>query len=213
MVFAVLHRLKPKALPDVHHAATKPRLYRVHRRLELRRQLLPAPAVVVGKQHKFLAIWLEAADAFQKALQFFRHFPACQRIRAVGGDFHRRRLFLDREFGSLAHEVDGPVTGDRRHPRDRRRQTGIELSRAIPNLDVRLLNDLLSEVLPAQDTEYDAIEFRPRRGVEALESILVPLCNGGDQPDQLSWRQHSASPKVAMPDRLRVPAAVLSLVA
>src|SRR5579859_524856 len=76
--------LKTQALPDVHHAAAKPRLYRIHRHLELRRQLLPAPAVVIRKQHKLLTVRLEPADTFQQALQFFCHFPASQGIRAIG---------------------------------------------------------------------------------------------------------------------------------
>src|SRR5262249_24357013 len=54
--------------------------------------------------------------------------------------------------------------------------------------------DLLCEILSAQDTQHDAVEFRARRRVEALERRLVALGDGGDQPDQLSRRQHSASP-------------------
>jgi hypothetical protein len=49
-----------------------------------------------------------------------------------------------------------------------------------------------------QDTEHDAEEFRARGGVEALESGLIPLRHGGNQPNQLRWRQHSTSSKIAM---------------
>ena len=79
---------------------------------------------------------------------------------------------------------------------------GIELAGAVPDLDVSLLNDLLGEILSPQDTEHDAEEFRARGGVKALESGLIPLRNRGNQPDQLSWRQHSASPKSRSPSRL-----------
>ena len=98
-------------------------------------------------------------------------------------------------LASLAHDIDRPVAGNRRHPRDRRRQAGIELPGAVPDLDVGLLNDLLREILSPQDTQHHAEEFRARGGVEALESGLIPLRNRGNQPDQLSRRQHSASPK------------------
>src|SRR5579859_1740686 len=64
---------KTETLPDIHHAAAQPCLYRVHRRLEFLRQLLAAPAVVIGKQHQLLPIGLEPADALQKPLQIFRH--------------------------------------------------------------------------------------------------------------------------------------------
>src|SRR5262249_58644242 len=79
--------LKTKALPNIHHAPPQPRLHCVHGGLELRRQLLPAPAVVVSEQHQLLAVRLEPSHAFQQALQFLRHFPASQRIRAIGRDF------------------------------------------------------------------------------------------------------------------------------
>src|ERR1700760_1990522 len=101
--------LKSKTLPDIHHAATQPRLHGIHRRFELRRQLLPAPTVVVCEQHEFLAVRLEPSHTLQQALQFLRHFPASQRVGAVSRDFHRCRLFLDRTFGPLAHEIDGAV--------------------------------------------------------------------------------------------------------
>src|SRR3954447_13857552 len=65
------------------------------------------------------------------------------------------------------------------------------MSGAVPDLDVGLLNNLLSKVLPSQDTEHHAKKFRPRRGIEALESSLIALRHRGNQPDQLSWRQHS----------------------
>src|SRR5262249_52686105 len=79
------------------------------------------------------------------------------------------------------------------------RQAGIELSGAVPDLHVSFLNNLLGEILSAQDTEDDAIEFRARRGIEALESGLVSLRNRGNQPDQLSRRQHSRPPKPRSP--------------
>src|SRR2546430_17674304 len=82
---------------------------------------------------------------------FFGHLPARQRIRAVGRYFHCRRLLLDREFAPFAHDVDGTVSGNRRHPRDRRRQAGIELSGTGPDLDVSLLDDLLRKILSPQD--------------------------------------------------------------
>src|SRR5206468_11598966 len=72
--------LESETLPDIHHAAAKPRLHRIHRRLEFRSQLLAAPAVVIGQQHEFLAIGFETADAFQQPLQLFRHLPPRQRI-------------------------------------------------------------------------------------------------------------------------------------
>src|SRR6185369_9599162 len=105
------------------------------------------------------------------------------------------RLLLDRAFALLAHHVDRPVARDRHHPCNRRSERRVELSGAVPDLDVSLLNDLLREVLTAQDTEHDAEEFRARGGVKALKSGLIPLRNRGNQPDQLRWRQHSASPK------------------
>src|SRR6266481_266209 len=76
------------------------------------------------------------------------------------------RLLFDRDFAAFAHDVDGPVPGDGRHPRDRRRQAGLELSGAAPDLDVGLLNDLLCEILSPQDTEHHAEKFRARRGIE-----------------------------------------------
>src|SRR5256885_8705449 len=50
-----IRTLKPETLPYIHHAAAQPRLHRIHRRLELRGELLAAPAVVVGQQHEQLA--------------------------------------------------------------------------------------------------------------------------------------------------------------
>src|SRR4029453_2443486 len=85
--------------------------------------------------------------------------------------------------------------------RDRRRQAGIELSGTVPDLDVSFLDDLLRKILSPQDTQHDAKEFRPRRRVKALKGGLVPFCNGGNQPDQLSWRQHSVSSKIAIRHR------------
>ena len=76
---------------------------------------------------------------------------------------------------------------------------GIELPGAVPDLDVSLLNDLLREILSPQDTEDHAKEFRARGGIKPLKSSLIPLRNRGNQPDQLSWRQHSASPKSRSP--------------
>src|SRR6185369_3760888 len=116
----------------------------------------------------------------------------------IGRDFHRGRLLLDRDFALLAHHVDRPVARDRRHPCNRRSERRVELSGIVPDLDVRLLNDLLCKVLTAQDTEHDAEEFRARGGVKALKSGLIPLRNRGNQPDQLRWRQHSASPKTSI---------------
>src|SRR6202020_694538 len=91
--------------------------------------------------------------------------------------------------------IDRPVARNRRHPCDRRRLPRIERSGAVPDLDVGFLYDLLSEILSPQDTEHDAEEFRPRGGIEPLESGLIALRHRGNQPDQLSWRQHSACPK------------------
>src|SRR5882757_10740302 len=59
---------KSKALPDLHYAAAQPCLHRVHRCLELCRQLLAAPAVVIGQQHELLTVRLETANAFQQPL-------------------------------------------------------------------------------------------------------------------------------------------------
>jgi len=42
---------------------------------------------------------------------------------------------------------------------NRRSKGRIELSGAVPDLDVSLLNDLLGEILSAQDTEHDAKDF------------------------------------------------------
>jgi len=47
-----------------------------------------------------------------------------------------------------------------------------------------------------------ATKIVPKEGVEALKGCLIPLGNGGKQPDQLSWRQHSASPTSRCPHRL-----------
>ena len=153
-------------------------------------QLLAAPAVIVGEQHELLAIRLEPPDTLQQPLQFLGHLSPRQRIRSVGGNIHGCRLFLDRRFAPLSDDIDRPVAGNRRHPRDRGRQAGIELPRIVPDLDVSVLNDLLREILTPQDTEHHAEQFRPRGAVEALESGLVPLRNSGDQPDQFSRRQH-----------------------
>src|ERR1019366_2954563 len=71
-----------------------------------------------------------------------------------------------------------------------------------------LLNDLLREVLSPQDTEHDAEEFRPRGGIKPLKRGLIPLRYGGNQPDQLSWRQHSVSPK-SCPPAFRAAAAAV----
>src|SRR3569832_773040 len=109
----------------------------------------------------------------------------------LGCHFQSRRLFLDRHLGSFAYHVDGPVARDRRHPRNWRRQPRIELPGAVPDLDVGLLNDLLSELLPRQDTEHNAKKFRACRGIEAFESRLIALCHRGNQPDELRWRLHS----------------------
>src|SRR5205823_13899560 len=94
------------------------------------------------------------------------------------------------DLAAFAYHVDRPISRDGRHPCDRRGQSGIELSGAAPDLHVRLLNDLLCEILSPQDTEHHAKEFRTRRGVEALECRLLALCTRGNQPDQLCWRQH-----------------------
>ncbi len=163
--------------------------------------MLATPAVVIGQQHQLLPIRLQTANTLQEPLQFFGHLPARQWIRGIGSHFHGRRLLFDRDFGAFAHDVNGTVSGDRGHPRDRRRQAGVELSRAVPDLDVSLLNDLLRKVLSTQDTEHHAKEFRARGDVKALKSGLIPLRNGGNQPDQLSWRQHSNPQKIAMPHR------------
>src|SRR6185437_767220 len=66
----------------------------------------------------------------------------------------------------------------------------------VPDLDVGLLDDFLRQILSAQDTEHDTKEFRPCRGVEALKGGLIPLGDGGNQPDQLNRGQHSASSEV-----------------
>src|SRR5439155_14758749 len=196
---------KPETLPYVHHTAAQPRLHRIHRRFKLGGKLFAAPAVVIGQQHQLLPIRLETADAFQQALQLFRHLAPGQRIGRIGRDFHRGRLLLDRDFALLAHHVDRPVARDRRHPCNRRSERRIELSGVVPDLDVSLLNDLLREVLTAQHTEHDAEEFRARGGVNALKSRLIPLRNCGNQPDQLRWRQHSASPKTRDPPSRLTP--------
>src|ERR1700733_14528911 len=191
--------LKSETLPDVHHATTQPSLHRVHRCRKFLRQLLAAPAVVVGEQNKLLPIRLQPADALQKPLQVFRHLPPRQRIGRVGGHFHGARLVFDRRLAALAHDIDRPIARNRRHPGDRRRLPRIERSGAMPDLDVSFLYDLLSEILSPQDTEHDAEEFRPRGGIEPLKSGLIALRHRGNQPDQLSWRQHSASPKSRRP--------------
>ena len=158
-------------------------------------KLFAAPAVVIRKQHQLLPIRLQPSDAFQEPLQFLGHLAPRQRIRRIGGDFHRGRLFFDRNLGPLANDIDGPVSRNRRHPCDRGRHAGIELPRAVPDLDVSLLNDLLREILTPQDTQHHAEEFRARGGIKPLESRLIPLRNRGNQPDQLSRRQHSSVPK------------------
>src|SRR5439155_18217768 len=89
-----------------------------------------------------------------------------------------------------------------------RGQRGIELAGAVPDLDIGFLDDLLGEILSAQDTENDAKEFRARGGVKALESGLIPLRNRGNQPDQLCRRQHSHSPNRDPPRRRTGSAAI-----
>src|SRR6202012_1002557 len=114
------------------------------------------------------------------------------------------------KLAPLAHDVDSAVTRNRCHPRDGRREGRIELPGAIPDLDVSVLNDLLCEILSAQDTQDHAEEFRARRRVEALERSLLALGNRSNQPDQLSRRQHSAFPKTAIPSsRTFAPGAVI----
>src|SRR6202161_4142586 len=135
----------------------------------------------------------------KKPVQFSRRRPPGQRIRRIGCHFHGGRLVFDRRLTTLAHDIDRPVARNRRHPRDRRRLPRIERSGAVPDLDVSFLYGLLSEILSPQDTEHDAEEFRPRGGIEPLGSSLVTLRHRGNQPDQLSWRQHSASPKSRRP--------------
>src|SRR5207302_6098371 len=70
------------------------------------------------------------------------------------------------------------------------RQGRIELAGAVPDLEVGLLHHLVREVCTPQDTQYDAVQFRPRRRVQPLEGGAVALRDRGQQPDKLLRTQH-----------------------
>src|ERR1700733_10138308 len=107
------------AYTDLEQAATQPRLDRVDGNIELLRELIPAPAAVIGEQHDALLFRIELAEARQQPLEFLGHFPARQRRRRIGGDSQRIRLVLDRDLAFLAYDVDRPIARDRHHPGDR----------------------------------------------------------------------------------------------
>ena len=59
--------------------------HRIYRRLELRRQLLAAPAVVIGEQHELLPIRLQTANALQSRFNFWRSPGAPAGPGPIGG--------------------------------------------------------------------------------------------------------------------------------
>src|SRR5438552_1304992 len=59
----------PEALPDFKQAAPQPRLDCVDRLVELGRQLLPAPATIIGEQHKALPLRLKLAHAYEQPFE------------------------------------------------------------------------------------------------------------------------------------------------
>ncbi len=56
---------------------------------------------------------MQASSRFE----LLRHLAGGQRLWRIGGHIHHFRNLLQRNLRLLAQEVDGPVTGDRHHPR------------------------------------------------------------------------------------------------
>jgi len=150
-----------------------------HRRLELRSQLLAAPAVVIGEQHQLLPVRLQTADAFQQALSILRSSPGapadpgCLQPLPLPPAPPRSRVrprFAQRcRWHGFGQSTAIHVIGDDR--------AGIELSGAVPDLDVSLLDDLLSKILSPQDTQHDGQKsFRPaspRTGAQRQPRLLL----------------------------------------
>jgi hypothetical protein len=81
-------------------------------------------------------------------------------------------------------------------------QRRIELAGAAPDLEVGLLHDLLGEVLPTQDTQENAVQFRPGSRVEPLEGGAIGLRDRRQQPHQLLRTQHMVERPAASMGRL-----------
>src|SRR5579864_8691793 len=195
-------RSAPHTLANFEQAATQPCLDRVHRNIELGRELFAAPAAVIGEQHDALLFRVELAEAGKQPLELFGHLTAGERRRAFGGDVLRLRLFLDGDFAALAHDVDGAVARHGHHPGDRACQRRVELVGHFPDLEISLLHDLFSQFGLSQDTQKHPVEFRPGGAVKPFEGGLVALGDGSDEPDQFRLHQHNAPGPGSLPKHL-----------
>src|ERR1700689_194702 len=75
VLFSPQH-LASHTLADFEQAATQPCLDRVHRDIELGRELFPAPAAVIGEQHDALLLRIELAQEQKKPLELLGHLAA-----------------------------------------------------------------------------------------------------------------------------------------
>src|SRR5579863_9259624 len=71
-------------LAQFEETATQPSLDRVHRNIELLRQLIAAPAAVIGQQHDALLFRIELAETGEQSPELLGHLAAGQRRRRVG---------------------------------------------------------------------------------------------------------------------------------
>jgi hypothetical protein len=110
----------------------------------------------------------------------------------MAADLDRLRLVLDRLLGLLAQDIERAIARDRDHPGDRRRQPRVEVPRAAPDFQIGFLHDFVRQIGPTQDTQHDAVKFRAGRIIEALEGLLVPLCDRRQQPNKFHRRRHDA---------------------
>src|SRR3984957_2997411 len=178
------------ACADLEQAATQPRLDCVHGNIELLRELIAAPAAVIGGQHGALLFRVELAEAREQPFELFVHLASGKRRRRVGGDVERIRLIFDRHLALLAYDIDGPIARDRHHPGDWAGDGRIELGGHLPHLEIGFLHDLIGQFRPTQDTQKHPVQFRTGGAIELLEGGSVTLGDGRKQFNQFRLRQH-----------------------
>src|SRR6516162_5854690 len=178
-------------LANFEQTAAKPRPDRVHRNIELIRQMIATPAAVIGQQHDPLLFRVEPTEAAEQALELRRHFAPRQWRRGVGGGFGRCfGLFIDRDVSLPAHDIDGAIAGHCDHPGNRACRCRIELIRHFPHFEVGFFHYLFGQCRPSQDAHKYSVELCPSGLIKALECSLVAPGDGAQQPNELGLHQH-----------------------
>src|SRR5215469_177440 len=153
----------PHTLANFEQTTAKPRLDRVHRNIELGRQLIAAPTAVISKQHDALLFRVEPAETGEQPLEFDRHLASRQGRRRLGGGLGRLGLFIDRNVSPLARDVDGAIARHRDHPGDWTCRCRIELICHFPHFEVGLRHDLFGQCGLSQYARHKGVQMRPRR--------------------------------------------------